>query len=137
MLLCVILVWPTKFENFLSFMQNMFVVWEFKDNWLKTLFLGHLGSIQVFFLRAFHLILMYFIHKIQCFEEFLQKIALFFKKIVFFLKIWWASAWFDWSNLFFEWSKFLKFYIFWEREPLSVSTGRGWFSTDRNSCFWF
>ena len=27
---------------------------------------------------------MHFVHKIQCFEEFLQKIALFFQKIVFF-----------------------------------------------------
>ena len=106
MLLCVILVWPTKFENFLSFMQNMFVVWEFKDNWLKTLFLGHLGSIQVFFLRALHLILMHFIHKIQYFEEFLQKIALFFKKNCVFQ--------------IFDWSKMrLKF----------------WFELDRFDCY--
>ena len=79
MLLCVILVWPTKFENSLSFMQNMFAIWEFKDKWLKTLFLRNLGSKQVFW-KAFHLILMHFIHKILCFEEFLHKIALFFKK---------------------------------------------------------
>ena len=32
---------------------------------------------------AFHLILMHFIHKILCFEEFLHKIALFFKKLFF------------------------------------------------------
>ena len=36
-----------------------------------------------FFLRVFHLILMHFIHKIQYFKEFLQKIALFFKKLCF------------------------------------------------------
>ena len=35
------------------------------------------------FWKVFHLILMHFIHKILCFEEFLQKNALFFKKLVF------------------------------------------------------
>ena len=33
--------------------------------------------------RAFHLILMHFVHKIQCFEEFLQYFALFFKNLFF------------------------------------------------------
>ena len=33
------------------------------------------------FWKAFHLILMHFIHKIQCFEEFLHKIALFLKNL--------------------------------------------------------
>ena len=82
MLLCVILVWPTKFENSLSFMQNMFAVWEFKDNWLKTLFLRIWVQYKCFW-KAFHLIPMHFIHKILCFEEFLHKIALFFLKIGF------------------------------------------------------
>ena len=35
------------------------------------------------FWKAFHLILMYSIHKILCFEEFLHKIALFFQKFDF------------------------------------------------------
>ena len=35
------------------------------------------------FWKAFHLILMHFIHKIQCFEESLHKIALFFKNLFF------------------------------------------------------
>ena len=34
----------------------------------------------MFFWKAFHLILMHVIHKIQCFEEFLHYFALFFKK---------------------------------------------------------
>ena len=38
------------------------------------------------FWKAFHLILMHFIHKILCFEEFLQKNALFFKKKLVFLE---------------------------------------------------
>ena len=35
------------------------------------------------FRKAFHLILMHVIHKIQCFEEFLHYFALFFKKLIF------------------------------------------------------
>ena len=35
------------------------------------------------FWKTFHLILMHSIHKILCFEEFLHKIALFFKNFVF------------------------------------------------------
>ena len=35
------------------------------------------------FWKAFHLILMHFIHKILCFEKFLHKIALFFKNMIF------------------------------------------------------
>ena len=53
-----------------------------------------------------------------------------FKKLCFSSKIWWASAWFDRSILFFD---RLKFFKIWEREFLSVLTGRGWFLTDRNS----
>ena len=35
------------------------------------------------FWKAFHLIFMHFIHKILCFEDFLHKIALFFKNLIF------------------------------------------------------
>ena len=42
------LVWPTNFENSLNFMQNVFEAWGFKDNWLKILILGKLGSKQLF-----------------------------------------------------------------------------------------
>ena len=79
MILCVILVWLTKFENSLSFMQNMFDACEYKVNWLKILILGKLDSKQMF-LKS---ILMHFIHKIQCFEEILHKIALIFKNLFF------------------------------------------------------
>ena len=85
MLLCVILVWTTKVEEFLNsliFMQNVFEVWEFKENWLKILFLGKLGSKQVF-LKSISSHTHAFFHKILCFEEFLHKIALFFKKLIF------------------------------------------------------
>ena len=53
MLFCVILVWLTKFENFLYFMQNVLEAWEFKENWLNILILGKLGSKQVFFEKHF------------------------------------------------------------------------------------
>ena len=88
------------------------------------------------FWKAFHLILMHFIHKILYFEEFLHKIALFFKKLFFFhifnrsnlffnrsklqLKIWFESAYFDhcWTNRRYFWSienrieSFLKSWVF-------------------------
>ena len=37
-----------RLKNSLIFMQNVFEVWEFKENWLKILFLGKLGSKQLF-----------------------------------------------------------------------------------------
>ena len=82
MLLCVILVWPTKFENSLSFcktclmLENLRVLIE-NLNFEKT---GFKPSV---FEKAFHLILMHFIRKIQCFKEFLRKNAVFFKKLIF------------------------------------------------------
>ena len=53
MLLRVSLVWPTKFENSLSFIQNIFDAWEFKENGLKILILGKLGSKLAFFEKYF------------------------------------------------------------------------------------
>ena len=82
MLLCVILVWPTKFENSLSFcktclmLENMRVL-------IENLNFGKIGFKISVFEKTFHLILMHFIHKIQCFEEFLCKNAVFFKKLIF------------------------------------------------------
>ena len=81
MLLCVILVWPTKFENSLSFcktclmLENMRVL-------IENLNFGKIGFKTSVFEKTFHLILMHFIHKIQCFE-FLCKNAVFFKKLIF------------------------------------------------------
>ena len=49
---------------------------------LKIVILGNLG-LKLVFWKAFHLILMHFILKIQCFEEFLYKIFLFFKNLIF------------------------------------------------------
>ena len=49
---------------------------------MKILFLENWIQNKCFW-KAFHLILMHFIHKILYFKEFLHKIALFFKKLVF------------------------------------------------------
>ena len=49
---------------------------------MKILFLGKLGSKQVF-LKSISSHTHAFFHKILCFEEFLHKIALFFKKLIF------------------------------------------------------
>ena len=64
------------------------------------------------FWKPFHLILMHFIHKTLCFEEFLHKIALFFKKLFFTC----SSLFQNFSNTIlslFDWSrsqsKFLSF----------------------------
>ena len=50
---------------------------------IENIIFGKSGFNKIVFLKAFHLILMHFIHKILCFEEFLHKIALFFKKLCF------------------------------------------------------
>ena len=57
----------------------------------------------MFFGKAFHLILMHFIHYIQCFEDCFQKLGYFFKMMFFQI--------FDWSNLFFGQSNFLLKYF--------------------------
>ena len=97
MLLCVSLVWPTKFEipwvlckTYLMLENLRRMDWKswFWEKWIQNLC----------FWKIFHLILMHFIHKIQCFEEFLHKIAFFFSKICFFEN-------FNRSNLFFNQSK--------------------------------
>ena len=42
-LLCVILFWPSKIENYLILMQNVFVVWEFKEKLIENLNFGRSG----------------------------------------------------------------------------------------------
>ena len=102
MLLCVILVWPTKFENSLNLMKNVFETWEFKENWLKIFIMGKLGSKQVFFEK--HLILyscILFIN-FNALRSFCRKLLCFSKICVFQI--------FDQLNLFFNRSKMrLKF----------------------------
>ena len=123
-LLCVFMVWPTKlFCNHFELCANEICSLKICGE-CKILFLGILG-LKSLILKSYHLILTHF----YCFE--LNHLV--FQKLCFSSKIWWASAWFDRSILIFDRSKFLKFLKFWERESLSVSTGRGWFSTDRNS----
>ena len=124
MLLCVFMVWPTKFLQILWIMCKLNLLLEKLWRMQEILFLGILGLKSLIW-KSYHLILMHF----YCFE--LNHLV--FQKLCFSSKIWWASAWFDRSILIFDRSKFLKFLKFWERESLSVSTGRGWFSTDRNS----
>ena len=66
-------------ENLREWIENL-KCWE---NWVQNLC----------FWKTFHLILMHFIHNIQCFEEFLHKTSLFFQNFVFFQN-------FDRLNLF-------------------------------------
>ena len=79
MLLCVILFWPSKIENSLSLMQNVFEVWELKENCFWKIWV----EFKCFW-KTFHFILMHFIHKTMCFEDFFSlKCSIFQKKLIF------------------------------------------------------
>ena len=104
MLLCVILVWPTKFENSLKFMQNVFEAWEFKENWLKIFILGKLGSKQVFFEKHFISYSCILFTKYYALRSFCIKLLCFSKN--------WFFQNFNQSNLFLDQSKLrLKFWF--------------------------
>ena len=124
MLLCVFMVWPTKFLQSLWIMCKLNLLLE--NLWrMQNFVFGNIGlKILVWKIISSHTHAFLFLN----FNALSQ-----FKKLCFSSKIWWASAWFDRSILFFDRSKFLKIFKIWERESLSVSTDRGWFSTDRNS----
>ena len=70
MILCVILLYPSKIKSSLILMQNMFNVFFGKFDW-KTCFWEVWVEFKCFW-KTFHLILMHFIHKTMCFEEFLH-----------------------------------------------------------------
>ena len=112
MLLCVILFWPSKIENLLIEMQNMFEVWEFKDNWLKTLFLRNLDSIQHLISYSCILFIKYYTLGSFCIE-----LLCFSKNYVFQI--------FYWSNLFLDRSKMrLKFWFEFDRfDCCSIGSG--------------
>ena len=108
MLLCVILVWPTKFENSLYFMQNVLEGWEFKENCLNILILGKPGSKQVF-LKS----ISSHIHAFCSQNSMLWGVSTIFCFVfqnLFSRKFWLGSVYFDRLNLFFYQSKLqLKF----------------------------
>ena len=56
---------------------------EILREWIENLNFGKTGFKTSVFWEGFHLILMQFIHKIQCFEEYLQYFALLFKNLFF------------------------------------------------------
>ena len=132
MLLCVSLVWPTKFANTLSFMQNWFDDWKFMEN-ARNFNFGKIGlnSGKIGLNSLFFKIISSHTHAFCSSISMLWVVPkFFFKKLCFFLKILWASTSFDWSNLFFDQSK-----LFWNflKKPLSVSINRSCFSINRNS----
>ena len=103
MLLCVILVWPTKFENSFNYMQNVFETWKFQENCLTILFLGKLGSKEMFLKNISSHTHAFLFIKFNALMSFCINLLCF--SIFFFLKN------FDWSNLFLDWSKLqLKFW---------------------------
>ena len=124
MLLCVILFWPSKIENSLSLMQNVFEVWELKENCFWKIWV----EFKCFW-KTFHFILMQFFIIKQC------ALRSFYIKMLCFSKNWFSKfsidrtycltdrkcdknlgynlpgsidAWLvlDWSKLIFDQSKF-------------------------------
>ena len=130
MLLCVSLVWPTKFANTLSCCAKQIWCLRIYGECLIILILGKLG-LKLCFWNAFHHILMHFVHQFQCFEVFLKCVFVIFQNCVFsqkfceslsvlidpicfsinrkcFKMFKEASICFDWSKLFLDQSK-----LFW------------------------
>ena len=99
MLLYVSLVWPTKFTNTLSFIQNWFDDWKFMEN-VRNFNFGKI-ELNSLFLK----IISSYTHAFCSSISMLWDVPKIFLKTVFFLKFLWASASFDWSNLFFNQSK--------------------------------
>ena len=114
-LLCVFLVWPTKFANTLSFVQNWFDAGKFIEN-VRNFKFGKIG-LQFLFLK----IISSHTHAFCSSISMLWDVSKTFSKIVFFLKNLWVSIYFDWSSLFFDQSKLVFKTL---SEPLSVSIDR-------------
>ena len=104
-ILCVILLWPSKIKSSLILIQNVFNVCALRTNWLKILILEDLGLNSSVFWKTFRLILMHYFFIKQC------ALRSFCIKMLCFSKIWFFQT-FDWSNLFFDQSKLrLKFLV--------------------------
>ena len=119
MLLCVSLVWPIKFANTLSFVQNWFNAWKFMEN-VRNFNFGKIG-LNSLFLKIISSYTNAFCSSISMLWDVSK---FFFQKLCFSFKFVWASVCFDWSNLFFDQSK-----LFWNcfkifNESLSVSINR-------------
>ena len=111
MLLCVILFWPSKIENSLILMQNVFEVWEFKEKLIENFIFGRFGfNISVFekhfisyscilFIKYYALrricIKLLCFSKI-CFFQIFDRSNLLLDQSKLWLKFWFESAWFDW-----------------------------------------
>ena len=111
------------FEFFFFFLvQNIFCVWAFKGKMVENLNFGKTGFKTCVFGKAFHLILMHFIHYIQCFVECFQKSGCFSLKFCFSI--------FSIDSICF---RSIKNYFKILGEPLSVSIDRNCFSINRIS----
>ena len=114
MLLCVILLWPSKIKNSLILMQNVFEVWEFKEKLIEnfifrrsrfhtSVFEKHLILyscilfIKYHALRSLCIKLLYF-SKICIFQIF-DRWNLFLNRLKLQLKLWFEFAWFNWCSI--------------------------------------
>ena len=83
MILCVILLWPSKIKHSLILMKNVFNVWALRANCLKILFLEDMDWIQVF-LKNFSSYTHAFYSLKQCaLRSFCIKMLCFFKNLFF------------------------------------------------------
>ena len=109
MLLCVFMVWPTKFSKYFEFCAKLICCLKICGECKKFCFREFGIKILVFenHIISYSCII---VLKFQCFELTLN--VLFKKKKkknCVFPQIWWASAHFDRSSLFFNRSKFFKY----------------------------
>ena len=119
MLLCLSLVWPTKFANTLSFMQNWFDDWKFLEI-VRNFIFGKIG-LQFLFLK----IISSHTHVFCSSISMLWVIPKYFSKTVFFLKILVSLCLFRLIRSVFSTNRnyfeiVLKFF----NEPLCVSINR-------------
>ena len=124
MLLCVFMVWPTKLLQILWIMCKLNLLLENLWRLQEILFLEISGLIFLIW-KLYHLILMHFCSQIS-----MPRVKSFcFSKIVFFLKNMVSLCLIRSVHFVF---RPIKIFKLWERESLSVSTDRGWFSTNQN-----
>ena len=110
MLLCVILLWPSKIKNSLILMQNVFEVWEFKEKLIENFIFRRSGFhtsvfekhlilytcilfIKYHALRSLCIKLLYFSK--FCIFQIFDRWNLFLDRSKLRLKLWFESVWFD------------------------------------------
>ena len=128
MLLCVSLVWPTKFANTLSFYAKQIWCLRFYGKYLMISILGKLG-LKLFFLKNITSHTHAFCSSISMLWG-VSKMCLWFFKTVFLLKNFVSLYLLQLIQSVFQ---IIEIVLKFLKKPLSVSINRNWFSINRNS----